>query len=137
MRKLKAKVTIEPLVEFRRLFSLLYQKTGVDHAFIPRVRWWQFWRWHLIGTRDYVLSRANEIITIECVAIEMRNEIDRELANTCSVCKERGHYPVNCPEILWQCGGCKIEVEQKFARGVWSPPKPGQGSRYRCPECAE
>ncbi len=61
-------------------FSILFDRTGVRHPLsIAPVRWWQFWRWPLLFKRDYILAQANEIITIELCAEEMKKEIDREI----------------------------------------------------------
>jgi len=47
-----------------------------DYDFISPVRWFQFWRWRLIRTRDYILSRASEIILTERMAATMQKELD-------------------------------------------------------------
>lgn len=40
---------------------------------IRHVRWWEFWRYHLIARDDYVLSRASEIVLARKLADEIRS----------------------------------------------------------------
>jgi len=51
---------IEPVVE---AVELQLPDLVTPSDFIERVRWWQFWRWHLAFTDDYHLSRAAEIVS--------------------------------------------------------------------------
>lgn len=69
-RKLRAQFSMETTADLERAFGLRVIETelGVPHKFVSKVRPWQFWRWHLLGTKDYVLSRAGEIIMIHRVA---------------------------------------------------------------------
>lgn len=49
---------------------------GVHYDHVARVLWWQFWRWPLCWRRDYVLSRAGDIVLIERCAAELKRQVD-------------------------------------------------------------
>jgi len=53
------------------------------------VRWWQFWRWHLIFKESYILSRASEIVLAYKMAEEMRLSETAE-ARYVDECTEEG-----------------------------------------------
>jgi hypothetical protein len=49
------------------------------YNYVPRIRWWQFWKWRLTFSDDYRLSRVGEIITTRQMAYLMKRAIDDRL----------------------------------------------------------
>ena len=46
-----------------RTSVLLNLDPPAEFRIVLHVRWWQFWRWHEIFSEDYILSRADAILT--------------------------------------------------------------------------
>ena len=77
VRKLKATWTLAANEDLVRQFIGTVMR--VDYDYVAPARWWQFWRWHLVLSEDYCLSRAAEFVLIRRATAEMQRQIDREL----------------------------------------------------------
>lgn len=75
MPKLQAKWSVESALALIREFTHPGQPFP-EFKYTPELRWYQFWRWHLIYDRDYILSRAAELIHAESMAACMQKELD-------------------------------------------------------------
>ena len=54
----------------------LFPDLGIKYKYTLAARWYQFWRWHLIFDRNYVLSRAAEIVLMEHMAEAARTALE-------------------------------------------------------------
>ena len=80
-RILKVKYSVTPMADF-------FPDLGVKYQYVLRVRWYQFWLWHLVLTRDYVLSRAAQIVRREQMAEVYRAAAEEESRQFVALVKE-------------------------------------------------
>lgn len=73
---MKARVISEDAEDFIRAFVHPGTVRFPKFKYVPVVRWYQFWRVFNLFKRDYILSRAMEIIQAERMAEHMKKEID-------------------------------------------------------------
>lgn len=70
---LKTTWTLETAQEFFNVYARHDFGPEVCYDYIPKVRWYQFWRWHITFSDDYCLSRAGELVLIAKMVEELRN----------------------------------------------------------------
>ena len=74
-RKLRATWSTEAARDLYAKYSYLHTHVGVSFEYVAVVRWWQFWRWRLVLTDDYVLSRADELVGAQKIGAEVMRSI--------------------------------------------------------------
>ena len=70
-RTLKCTYSVTPGADF-------FPDLGTKYKYTLAARWYQFWRWHLVFARDYILSRAAEIVLTDQMAEVLLEEMNNE-----------------------------------------------------------
>jgi hypothetical protein len=75
-KKLEAKWTVETE---KTLWDMHYgdwmrHALDIEFNYVPRVYWWQAWRWHLLFNDDYILCKATGIALSRAMAMAQETE---------------------------------------------------------------